>query len=291
MKIALVSMPDIQFEAKRLSSLNGSIPPGVDPAACDRMLTEFRGTAPQRMFAAFEQALHVALEDLKANVVCFSELGLPSRNVKPMTEAKTLAYEMSQKHGALIVAGSGHDDRTLFNTSYMFHPGCPKDGVAFHKAISAVRVGEQISTPSQRRIPAVKMFGLTFVSMICLDIADYASIAAVVRLGDGVHIILVPCYSKRFDEMREIAMVASKALPGVVALVNYGHKGAKRCHVARFGELEDPSREIGLSMGAVISILNLDFDQFQQKRIELQNKHDEDLEYLFGKQYWFYPSS
>ena len=212
-RVALVSMPDIKFEVRQLSSLRGVTTPGVDPATCERALTEFPGDAPQRMFAAFEEALRVALENLDANVVCFSELGLPNRNMKPMTEAKTLAYEMSQKHGALIVAGSGHDDRTLCNTAYMFHPGCPKDGVSFHKTISAVRVGEQICAPSQRLIPAVKMFGLSIVSMICLDIADYASIAAVVRVRDKVDIILVPCYSKRFDDMREIAIVASKRCP------------------------------------------------------------------------------
>lgn len=290
-KIALVSMPDIGWEAKRLTSLKGStLPPGVDPTACDRQLTIFQGDAPQRMFVAFEEALRVALEDLKANVVCFSELGLPTRSMKPMAEAKTLAYEMSQKHGALIVAGSGHDDRTLFNTGYLFHPGCPKDGLSFHKAISAFRVGEQISAPSQRSVPAVKMFGLSAVSMICLDIADYASIAAVVQVGDKVDLILVPCYNKRFDDMREIAVVASKALPGVVALVNFYRKGAQRCHVARFGELEE-TREQGLSSGGSISILDLNFDHFQKTRIELQNKRDGDLEYLFGRRYWFYPPS
>ena len=233
----------------------------------------------------------LSLVELKANVVCFSELGLPSSNVRPMAEAKALAYEMSQKHGALIIAGSGHDERTLCNTAYVFHPNCPEEGLSLHKAISAVRVGEKVCAPSQRLIPLVKMFGLKIVSMICLDIADYASIAAVVRVGDGVDMILVPCYSKRFDDMREIAIVASKALPGVVALVNFHRKGTQRCHIARFGELEDTSQERELPLGARISILDLGFDDFQKSRIELQNSPDGDLEYLFGRRYWYFPKS
>lgn len=297
-RFALISMPAISFDLWEGTSLRGkALPAGVLPSACERALTDFRGDAPQRMFMAFEEALRVALEDLHANVVCVSELGLPSKGVRPMSAAKSLAFEMSQKHGALIIAGTGHDQRTLCNTGYVFHPGCSKDGLSFHKAISAVskRVGEKICVPSERRIPLIKMFGLKIASMICLDIADYASIASVIRVADGVDVILVPCYNKRFDSMREIGIVASKALPGLVALVNFDMIGAQPCHIARFGQLENVSQVRPLSMGAQVSIVDLKFSDFQKKRFELQNRQsgaaaeDDDLDYLFGRRpYWFY---
>ena len=56
--------------------------------------------------------------------------------------------------------------------------------------------------------------------MICLDIADYATLASVIRVRDKVDMLLVPCYTEKFDKMLEVAKLASKALRGIVAMVN-----------------------------------------------------------------------
>lgn len=251
-RMAFVSMPEVRFAGTEIWSLRvRKAPVGVDPEVWMRGLAAFADDGARLMFSAFREALTAALEELRADIVCVSELGFPSRNLIPLRAAKRLAHEMSQEHKAMIIAGSAHDSRTLSNTGYLFYPGCPQEGVTFHKALSAVSVGERISAAAPHQVPAVEIFGLRIASMICLDIADYASLASVVRVADRVDMILVPCYTKRFEKLVDIARVASQALPGIVALVNADltDSVAARCHVARFGRLESPARKQAPQVG------------------------------------------
>jgi hypothetical protein len=285
LRLALVSMPEVPFQEKKVWSLKSARgPAGVDPEAWRRVLVSFSDDGPTAMLAAFREALATALEELASDIVCVSELGFPSRSLVPLREAKQLAHRLSARHQALIVAGSTHDVRTLSNTGYLFFPGCPPEGVTFHKAVSALSVGERISAPAPRQVPVVEIFGLRVAAMICLDIADYASLTSVVRVADRVDMILVPCYTKKFEKMVDIARVASRALPGLVALVNadLADSAAGRCHVARFGTLD---RQLGgrqLPAGAVVSLLEIDHEEFQSTRIRMKISPENDMEWLFG---------
>ena len=219
------------------------------------------------MLHAYKEALTYALQDVKADVVCVSELGFPSRGMRPVDEANDFARKMSDDYKALIVAGSIHDSRTLYNTAYVYYPGGFQ---TLHKGVSAVSVGERISTPSSRQVPVIDMFGLKFATMICLDLADFASIASVVRYSDRVDVLLVPCQTLQFERMRDIAKVASRALRGLVILVNVEQSEVMKGYVARFGNLL-AAQSHKLPAGAVISWLDEGVDTFEQTRILLKN--------------------
>lgn len=286
-RIALVSMPEFVYDIREFSLKGTKLPPGVDPDACKRRLVSFGRRESNRMVRVFKEALSKALEDHKADIVCVSELGLPSRQMEPVPSAIKFAHQMSKRHNALIIAGSAHDARTHYNTAYVFHPGSSKDGLTAHKSISAVstdeRKDERISMPALRRILRLHIFGLGIATMICLDMADYAAVAKIVKVGDAIDMVFVPCYTDKFDKLAEIATTASKALPGMFALVNakLSHGAAPCCHVAVFGKREEP-RTKPLRSGAVISLLDVKYDDFQATRTQMKTSSHSQMEWLFG---------
>lgn len=289
MRIALVSMPAPELlPVEVLSSVRIDPPPeDVDVKACKRALVTFDRSTAARMLETFEEALRHAM-GFSPDVICFNELGMPSSDMVPMPEAIELAWKASQDSGSLIIAGSAHDQRTLYNTGYLFRPGGPRTAETFHKTLSARSVGELISAPASRRVLALPFAGMRIAIMICLDIADYASIASVVKVGDGVDLLLVPCFTPKFDDMVSIARVTSRALPGVVALVNavLPDTSAKECQVAAFGRLQAATATSVTTSGAVVSIVEIDRADFQQERIKLKTARDEstrELEFLFGR--------
>jgi hypothetical protein len=284
-RIALVSMPQLDFKWRSFSSLRASKgPAGVEATAYLRKLVSFQDNSPQQMLTAFHSALATAIHDFGANVICVSELGFPSRNLVPTGAAKKLARQLASEHGVLIIGGSAHDCRTLYNTGYAFYPGCPAAGRTFHKALSAVSAGELVCAPSHREILVINAFGLRIAVLICLDIADYASLGSLLRVADRVDLLLVPCYTEKFEKMVEIAKVASRALPGVVALVNTDLPRAVAApyHIARFGELEKAKDTASLDSGAILSLVELDYEEFQSRRTQLKTTPEDWIEWLFG---------
>jgi predicted amidohydrolase len=284
-KFALVSMPTFEYETREFTSLRTKTAPrGIDPAAYVRRLVGVTAHASDAMLETFESALRFALVDCGANVVCVSELGFPTRNMLPMRQAQHVARSLSEQHQALIIAGSAHDARTLYNTGYVFHPAGPKTGWAFHKSISAISMNEHINSPAQRRILTVNTFGLRIATMICLDVADYAAFASLMRVADRVDVVLVPCYTKKFEKMADVAKVASKALPGVVALVNARVPDATAgpSQVASFGLLEVPEEGFRTANDAHVSILTIDHDKFQTARVRAKTSADPHIDWLFG---------
>jgi len=300
-KIAFVSMPPVALDdVVEHSSLhpgcrgatcpaeNGAgttAPEGVDPRALKRVLASFKPATAERMFNEFREALEAAVERFHPDVICFNELGLPAEDF-PLSRAIDLAWDMSDKHNMLVIAGSAHDSRTLYNTGYVFRPGGPRPGQGFHKSISARAVGELISAPASRRVAAVYFAGLRIAMMICIDVADYASIASVVKVGDGVDVLLVPCYTPKIEDMNSIAKVTSNALPGIVALVNANDPDgvAKPCLVASFGSSKALTPALKLPSGVSISILDIDLAEFQQTRLSMTNDSNRsDVAFLFGR--------
>jgi len=282
LRICLVSMPPLVPERDfRFHSYDTkSIPRGVQPDDCKRRLVALNRNVHKRLLDAYKEALLYAVDDFGAQVVCVSELGLPHRAIRPLAEAQNFASQLSKSHNALIVAGTSHDSRTLYNTGYLYHPG--GEGWAFHKTLSATGMGEFIASPALRRVLTVKTFGLRIAVMICLDVADYATLASVIRVKEKVDMVLVPCYTQKFDKMLEVAKAASKALRGVVAMVN-AHIPNAVCHIARFGEDEEPVRTKKFKSGAVVSLVKIDYENFEQERTGGQKARDyRDVDYLFG---------
>jgi predicted amidohydrolase len=281
-RIALVSMPAWPYQLYDYDLAPKYVPAGIDRKDFKRTLAWF--TKPARQMRAFEEALQTALVELRANIVCVSELGLPASNLIPMDEALETAHRMSNRHNALIVAGTSHDARTHHNTGYLFHPGGPRTGWGFHKSFSAVSMEERITAPSERHVSVIETLGLRIATMICLDIADYASLASVMHVGDHVDVLLVPCFTKRFEKMLDIARLASSALPGVVALVNakLSDSDAGPRHIARFGKLLEPSDVKRLPGGAEVALITFKQKQFQEQRTRKKTNPSRYIDWLFG---------
>lgn len=281
-RIAFVSMPAFPY---KIVPFKGKCPTGVEKDDVLRTLAARADSVSEEMLNAFEEALKVALETMNANVVCVSELGFPNRKMQPMAKARQIAHKMSEKHDALIIAGTTHDSRTCYNTGFVFHPGGPDAGWPFHKANSAITMEERIAAPSTRHIPVMKTFELKIATMICLDVADFASLASVVRAGEEVSVVLVPCYTKNFEKMRDVALMASAALPGVVALVNAMVPYVLPLYVAAFGELLMLSEKVTTSVGAEVVVHRIKIDEHERKRAG-GNRSAEYLlaDWMFGKE-------
>lgn len=257
------------------------VPRGVLEEDCQRTLVSLKPGAPERLLAAYKSALTFAVKKYEAHVVCVSELGLPQQAIRPLAAAQDFTRDLSAAHDVLIIGGTSHDRRTLYNTGYLYHPNDDNDWT-FHKSISATGMGERIASPSLRRVLTVKTLGLRIAVMICLDVADYATLASVIRVRDKVDMVLVPCYTFKFDKMLEVAKTASKALRGIVAMVNARIPNSY-CHIARFGEDEEPVRHQMLNSGAVVSLFNINYKQFERERDQQQREGDyEDVDWLFG---------
>jgi hypothetical protein len=281
-RICLISMPalteaDFDFFAYDYAE---EIPPLVHPEDCRRRVVALKEGVDKRFLQQYKEALTHAVDVMGAHVVCVSELGLPHSDIMPMDEAQEFAHQLSVSRNVLIVAGTSHDRRTLYDTGYIYHPG--GEGWAFHKTLSATGMLELISSPAKRRVLMVQTFGLRIAVMICLDIADYATLASVIRVKEKVDVVLVPCYTLKFDKMLEVAKLASKALGGIVAMVN-AHIPNAACHIARFGKDEEPKDTERFDSGAVLSLFTIEHKAFERARENRQKASDRhQVEWLFG---------
>ncbi len=225
------------------------------------------------------------MEELGAKIVCFNELSFPSWNQEPVKKAMDLTRKLATEHRCLIVAGSTHDRRTLYNTSHLFFPGCDPNGLAYHKQISATSIGELVSVPAKRQTICTRVFGLNVAVLICLDLADFSAVASVVKLAERVDVLLVPCYSEWMDSLNRVAKSASAALQGIVALVNYRPPvpGAP-CLVEEFGQPRSVDEAIELTSGGIIHTVRIQPRALQQQKLEIKGGADERMEWLFGAQ-------
>ena len=280
-RIALVSMPALSKGDFKLRRFNlPRVPRGVDPEDCKRQLVALRGNLHKQWLDAYKEALTFAVDEFHADIICVSELGLPHRNALPMKEAQRFARDLSATRNVLIVAGTSHDHRTRYNTGYVYYPGGPEE--AFHKTLSATGMEEYISSPAKRRVLRIEAFGLAIATMICLDIADYVTLASVVRVRDKVNMLLVPCYTKKWDKMLDMAKLASNALRGVVAMVN-AHVPNAICHIARFGEDEEPVRKKDFHSGTVVSMFEVRHEALDKERNRKRSPQEhQQVDWLFG---------
>lgn len=279
-RVALVSMPPFerqQFEMKSFYTAD-PVPAGIRPEDCERSLVALKGDVHKDLLAAYKEALTFAVEEFRANVICVSELGLPHHSIQPLAVAQKFAQDLSTAKNVLIVAGTSHDRRTYYNTGYIYHP---EGSWSFHKTLSATGMGELISTPAKRRVLSIKIFGLRIAVMICLDIADYATLASVVRARERVDMVLVPCYTEKWDKMLDVAKVASRALRGVVAMVN-AHIPNSKCHFARFGRDDNPIKEQAFESRAIVSLFEVDHEAIERERRNKHAREDSHVDWLFG---------
>jgi hypothetical protein len=286
--LALISLPPFDHLSVRLREhtiVQQGSKDEVDKDASRRLLVDHSQRALKNLLEMYENSLRVSLEELKADIVCMNELSFPTRNQEPLKKAVTLTRQLAKAHNCLIVAGSAHDRRTLYNTSYLFYPGCPPSGEPYHKQVSATSVGELVSVPAKRRTICTRVFGLNIAVLICLDIADFSAVASVVKFQDRVDLLLVPCYSEYMDSLDRVAKATSAALCGVVALVNYRPPAPRApCIVEEFGETRAVDRDRVLDSGGIIHSVFIKPPELLARKLKIKGNPDERMEWLFGPQ-------
>lgn len=283
--IAMVSMPEIEgtIEEMKCVSSNDS---RIDPTAVLRKLFRQSHNQGKTYSEAYIEALCHCTEELKADIIIFNELAIPTHQGKPQGGVMKAIRRCLRKHPCLIVAGSHHDKRTFMNTGYVFSPakGCER-GIPFHKNVSAPAAHEMITTPPYRRILFTRAFGLGIAVLVCLDLADYAVVSAAVRVAQLTDMILVCCYTEDVDQLKRVATVASKAIAGYVVMVNYQRReDAVHVRIIKNGKTEKAPPMTMLQHGAGISTISFDREQMQAERDATRASRDsnDELQWLFG---------
>lgn len=174
------------------------------------------------LFDEFKRSLTFAVEKYNAHVICVNELGMPVNN-RGIVDSKAInfAKQLADKHNCLIIAGSNHSRDKYTNVGYIFYPGTDDSNEKykmFYKNVSAFQTPEPelLFTPSERVVHFTKAFGVGFSFLICLEIADFSSAAAIVSNTDNIDFLIVPAYLNTYGPMEKTALKISHALGGVL---------------------------------------------------------------------------
>jgi predicted amidohydrolase len=229
--------------------------------------------------AQYRRALAAAIER-RVHIVCFNELALPTRDGKPPVALFQHLRQQANKHNVLILAGSLHDWRTHMNNGYAFYPGCGEFGYVFHKQISAIAPGERITAPPQRTIAYTHVAGLTVASIICLDLADYNIVSAIVRAQ--VDLLFVSCYATvGTDALRKIGLAISECIPGQVFLVNHVSAGLQPSFELDRGRLRDlPTAFIDRARLATSTV---SIEEVERRRQDFPDQWRSEWKWLFSE--------
>lgn len=257
----------------------------VDGSAVRRQLLSCTSSHAEILNGRYRAAIDYAIHQKRADVICINELGLPCGPDGPKRALLRHLQKEAEQGPRLIMAGSYHDQRTFYNTGLLFYPGSPELGLHVHKQVSATRAEEFISVPPDRQVHCVSVFGLRIATLICLDLADFASVAAVVRAGARVDVLIVACYSEWVETLERIARAASEIMPGVVALANYRRRGQLGAVLTRFGKTVDVAPRLHRASGAHIVTHDIRIDRFREEKIRTENDlpPDSPLGWLFGR--------
>lgn len=286
-RLAFVSLPAFEnIQKKTYSTMSDEHPlTDVDHTACKRRLVNCSDEIAKVLARQYRCAVSLALKKYKANIVCVNELGFPATEEGPLRSEIEETKQLAEQCQALIIAGSAHDSRTFYNTGHLYYPGCATSGVHYyHKQVSANREDEFVSIPSERRTIVTQVFNLKVAVIICLDIADYSTVAGVVKLGDAIDLLLVPAYTKWIEPLEKVAAAASAAMPGMVALVNYYKPGKTPSYLYRFGSIDSGLKKVNHTPSdhGRIHLYDINVASFHKEKMDMQERVDERLTWLFG---------
>lgn len=169
----------------------------------------------------FKQGINHAVNKFKADIICINELGMPvDQNGDVSLEAIEFAKDIANRHNCLIIAGTMHCRHTFLNKGYIFYPkegDNPKDEYfKYYKNVSATGAGEFIYTPSERKLFRTQAFGIGIAALICLEIADYSSVAVLAQSKEVIDLVIVPCYLDEYGPMGKAARNLSIPVGGVL---------------------------------------------------------------------------
>lgn len=264
----------------------------IDKRSLGRKISFHRDTVIQ--LENYTSALNTAVGEHKANIICVNELGFPTKEEQPSSEAFEYTKKLASTHNCLIIAGSYHDSRTIYNTGHIYFPHKGKESFCYyHKQVSAKPI-ELVNVPAVRESQSVRAFGLNIGVIICLDLLDYTSTASLIEPRNNIGLIFVPCFSDNMTPMERVAEDLSKVLPGGVILVNRYKVGGEEFPVRMwfFGRQLTYSKNktkypyfsvhsLPKKKGKII-LHDINYDWFcseQQKKSEDCNPY---LKYLYG---------
>jgi hypothetical protein len=179
----------------------------------------------QFILSEFKASLLKAVKDMKANIICVNELGMPlNKQGKMSTTAINFAKKIANDYKCLIFAGSIHTKESYLNQGFIFYPSIDQVSqepyLTYFKNISAVQVEEKLYTPADRKIFMTKAFGVGISTLICLELVDYSSAVTVATSDFDVDILLVPTFLDTYGVMEKVAKNLSYPV-GAVILTNY----------------------------------------------------------------------
>lgn len=288
-RVALISLPKLDFGIKEYAITSRSTFSSLtERRACHRQLVRLNNEHAKQLQEDYNNALSYALGKLEADIICVNELGYPTFRQKPRKDVAAKTRRMAREHEAFILAGTYHDPETFYNTGRIFYPGCPTEGAYYHKQVSAVSTQELISIPPNRSTLLSSAHGLWIGVLVCLDLADFSSVAAVVNFQDRCDLLLVPSYTEYTDSLRKLVETTSKAMQGIVALVNYHSPDpALPAFVARqFGEEITMTVHDAPGSAGRVAVIEIDIDEFHESKRQKRfgESPDERMEWLFGNQ-------
>lgn len=218
-----------------------------------------------------------------ADFICINELGFPyspraenfeEENSDLITELKKIAND----YETYIIAGTFHDEETLFNTGYIFSPGKEiedKLPIKHLKKCSALSIGEEIRIPYERYIDYYcYKFGY-FTVLICLDSFDPSLIVQVLRAhktsSPDVDLIFVPSYTpdsyKADIACKEISM-ATGSIVSYVNCSNYAPQSS--VHIMK-------KEKEGTKLSDNTIIYEIKYEDYLRERQEMYTKYHHDL--------------
>ncbi len=281
-RLALISLP----RPEKIHTEECSIVPKgttfIDSDACNRRLVSYPDQDTKKLCEQYETTLTVSLINKRADIILYNELAFPATKQGPSGKILELSRDLANEYKSLIATGSYHDWRTFYNTGHLFYPGCKPSGLIYHKHVSAQATTELISIPANRHTLLVEAFGLRIAVVICLDVADFSSVASAVNLQDMLDLLLVPTYSPRMDSLRAVASDISEAIPGMVVLTNYYQEIVNSSFLYCFGKLMKPTEITELpNNNGCISLYDLDITSYRLEKFARQDRCDARLKWLF----------
>jgi hypothetical protein len=294
-RLALVSLPEMDkqtcstAEDTVLRKRKGVHSTGLDHDACRRRVFHFADTRAAEVFGLCQIALDAASKN-GADIICFNELAFPAVIHAPLKEAIDYFERFADENRTLIIGGSAHDRRTLYNSGQLFYPHDPEKPekrIYYHKQVSAIGTSELVSMPCERKTITVKAFGLHTAILVCLDIADYSTVASLFAGGNENELLIVPCHSKLMeDPLGKMAELMSRAMPGIVVLNNHWNPSAPESSsvVYKFGRKQsaDSFTSIPLADHLSLVLYDIDLDAFRDERGQRSDERDAMLQQLFG---------
>ena len=179
----------------------------------------------------FLQQLKLACEN-NADFICINELGFPfSPSTKDFNaendELKDTIGKIANDYNVYIIAGTFHDDKTLFNTAYIFAPGEGHEinlPIEHQKKCSALSVGEEIRIPYQRYFDYYRCKFGYFSLLICLDSYDPSFIFRIINTHKSskpdIDFIFIPSHTPSSYNADKASKEISMATGSIVSYVN-----------------------------------------------------------------------